>query len=177
VDCFSERSEGATAKVDFNSYLAVTLAHLGREGVRIKMAANPGPYAEQLPWVLGRVFPGTARKRSGGGQPQQEKAAREQQMATSGQELIPSEEKMTPAELQGGTSKSADRRGHWLGETKTTRDRPLHSDLEPKEETETPNRAKDGCRVARVLKAGSEFLVGYEVRQVLRSAGKQPEVP
>ncbi len=70
-------SEGETAKVDFNSYLAVTLAHLDQERVRVKRAANPGLYAEQLPRVLGCVFPRTARRRSGGGKPQQEKAARE----------------------------------------------------------------------------------------------------
>jgi len=61
-------------------------------------------------------------------------------MAASGQELITSEEKATPvkpkaADPQAGTSESADRREHWLGETETAQDRPLHTDLEHDRDT------------------------------------------
>jgi hypothetical protein len=143
MDCFSE---GETAKVDFSSYLAVTMAHLGREGVRVKGAPNPGPYAKQLRTCLSADCPQTIWRWT----TQQEKAAREKQMASSGQELITGEEKMTPAEPQAadpqaGAGESADQRGHRLGETKTVHDGTLHTDPDPKEETETPPGPRMGA--------------------------------
>jgi hypothetical protein len=66
--------------VDFNSHLAMTRAHLGREGVRIKRAANLSPFAEQLPRVLGHVFLQAALRRSPGKKPQQEVSLEIQQL-------------------------------------------------------------------------------------------------
>jgi hypothetical protein len=131
VNCFSETVQGRDCLGGLQQLPGGDPSPPGPGWVRIKRVANPGPYAEQLPRVLGHVFLQTAWRLYGGGQPQQEKAAREQQMAASEQELKTGEETATPAEPkaadpQTGAGKLADRRGQQLEETKTALDRSLY---------------------------------------------------
>jgi hypothetical protein len=133
--------------VDSSNYLAETLAHVGQEVFRIKRATNPTltPSSFLGSWNVSfcrlsadylKVDKLSSRRRQ------------KQQMAASEQELTTSEEKMTPVEPQvrdpqAWTGKSADQRGHQLGETKTTPDGLLRANLKPEA------RVTEPCLTAR----------------------------
>jgi hypothetical protein len=93
---------------------------------------------------------------------QGEEAAKEKQMADKPQATDP----------QAGKSESANLGEHWLGETKAARNRLLHAIPGPEGEMEAPHRTKNECRIARVLKDGTEFLTLYEVRRAIRITGE-----
>jgi hypothetical protein len=59
---------------------------------------------------------------------------------------------------QAGKSESANLGGHRLGETKAACNRLLHANPEPEGKMEAPHRTENECRIARVLKDGTEFL-------------------